>query len=120
MLQLYRLYIGLSHTNCSETIDRNQVVNTIARYIDSFTVYDAQGFFKGKPEDTLVITIAYESEHHIKTLAYDLCVQLHQDGIGLEYDGCYHRITHDHSTIQKQPSFGLDSSFYRESRNGAS
>ena len=120
MLQLYRLYVGLSQTNCSETIDRNQVVNTVARYNDSFTIYDAHGYFRGEPENTLVITIAHESSQYVKSLAYDLCMLLHQDGIGLEYDGCYHRITQDYITSQTQPSFGLDSSFDRESRNGVS
>ena len=120
MLQVYRLYIGLSQTNCSEIIDRDQVVNTVARYIDSFTVYDAQGFFRGEPEDTLVITIAHKSDHYIKSLAYDLCVLLHQDGVGLEYDGHYHRITQDHTILQVRPLSGLVSSFDRESRNGVS
>ena len=120
MLQVYRLYVGLSQTNCSETIDRNQVINTVARYIDSFTVYDAQGFFRGEPEDTLVVTIAHESSHYIKSFAYDLCVLLHQDGIGLEYDGCYHRITQDYTILQARPLSVLDSSFDRESRRGVS
>ena len=120
MLQVYRLYVGLSQTNCSRTIDRDQVVNTVARYTDSFTVYDAQGFFRGEPEDTLVVTIAHESSHYIKSLAYDLCVLLHQDGIGLEYDGHYHRITQDYTIFLAQPLSGLDSSFDREPRNGAS
>ncbi len=120
MFQVYRLYIGLSQTNCSKTIDRDQVVNTIARCIDSFTVYDAQGFFRGELENTLVVTIAHENCHYIKSLAYDLCVLLHQEGIGLEYDGCYHRITQDYTTLQARQSFELDSCFDRESRNGVS
>ena len=120
MLQVYRIYVGLSQANYSRTIDRDQVINTVARCIDSFTVYDARGFFKGEPEDTLVVTIAHESSHYIKSLAYDLCVLLHQDGIGLEHAGCYYRITQDCTTLQARQSFGLGSSFDRESRNGVS
>ena len=119
MLQVYRLYVGLSQANCSKIIDRDQVINTVARCTDSFTVYDAQGFFRGEPEDTLVVTVAHESSHYIKSLAYDLCVLLNQDGIGLEYDGHYHRITQDYTILQVQPFSSLASSFESESRGGA-
>jgi hypothetical protein len=119
MLQVYRLYVGLLQTNCSKIIDRDQVINTVARCTDSFTVYDAQGFFRGEPEDTLVITIAHESNHYIKSLAYDLCVLLHQDGIGLEYDGHYQRITQD-CTIQARPAYGPVSNLDKEARRGLS
>ena len=119
MFQVYRLYIGLSQTNCSKIIDRDQVVNTVARCIDSFTVNDAQGFFRGEPEDTLVVTIAHENSHYIKSLAYGLCVLLHQDGIGLEYDGLYHRITQDCITHARS-SYGLISELNVEERRGLS
>ena len=95
MLQVYRLYIGLSQANHSKAINRDRVIAIIARSIASFTIYDAQGFFRGEVENTLVITIAHESSNYIKSLAYDLCVRLKQEGIGLEYDGLYHRITQD-------------------------
>jgi len=120
MLQVFRLYIGLSQANSSRRIDRDQVINTVARYADSFTVYDAHGYFRGEPEYTLIVTIAHESSHYIKSLAYDLCVLLHQEGIGLEYDGHYHRITQDYTVLQIRPLSDLDSSFDRESRNGVS
>ena len=119
MLQVYRLYIGLSQTNCSKIIDRDQVINTVASCTASFTVYDAQGFFRGEPEDTLVVTIAHESSHYIKSLAYDLCVLLHQDGIGLEYDGHYQRITQD-CTIHARPAYGLVSNLDKEAMRGLS
>ena len=119
MFQVYRLYIGLSQANCSKIIDRDQVVNTVARCIDSFTVYDAQGFFRGEREDTLVITIAHENSRFIKSLAYDLCVLLDQDGIGLEYDGHYHRIIQD-CTTQARPAYGPVSNLDKEAGRGLS
>jgi len=119
MLQVYRLYIGLSQANCSKIIDRDLVVNTVARCIDSFTVYDAQGFFRGEREDTLVITIAHENSRYIKSLAHDLCVLLHQYGIGLEYESHYHRITQD-CTTKDMPTYGLASNLDGEIRRGLS
>ena len=93
MCSTYKLYVGLSRAKHSEKIDRNLVVTTVAKYIDSFTVYDALGFFRGIKESTLVFTIAHESNNYIKTLAQYLCSTLDQDGVGVEYDGQYHRIT---------------------------
>jgi len=113
MLRVYKLYVGLSQTNCSEKIDRDQVVTAVASCIDSFTVYDALGYFKGEQENTLVFTIGHEDVSYIKSLAYTLCVQLNQDGIGIEYDGGYHRMTqnnelHSHQSLAQHLAFNSE------------
>ncbi len=119
MLQVYKLYIGLSQGNHAKAVNRDQIIAIISRSIASFTVSDAQGIFRGKSEDTLLVTIAHVSCQYIKNLAYYLCVQLHQDGIGLEYDGHYHRITHD-CAIKDRPAYRLTSNLDGEARRNLS
>ena len=94
MNSIYRLYVGLSGDDTQETIDGDQVIAWVARQVDSFTVLTTQGFFRGDEEDTLVFTIAHDDQHFVINLAHKLRAQLNQEGIGLEYDGAYHRLTY--------------------------
>ena len=107
MSSIYRLYVGLSGDDTQETIDDDQVIAWVARQVDSFTVLTTQGFFRGHAEDTLVLTIAHDDRHFIVDLAHKLRAQLNQEGIGLEYDGAYHRMTCENDPlvykVAKQP-----------------
>ena len=94
MNSIYRLYIGLSPAITPKTIDSNQVISWVARQVESFTVLTAQGFFRGHAEDTLVFTIAHDDQRFVINLAHKLRAQLNQEGIGLEYNGVYHRLTY--------------------------
>jgi hypothetical protein len=94
MNSIYRLYVGLSSDVKPKTIDGDQVIAWVARQVDSFTVLTTQGFFRGDAEDTLVFTIAHDDQHFVINLAYKLRAQLNQEGIGLEHNGAYHRLTY--------------------------
>ena len=94
MNSIYRLYIGLSPAITPKTIDSNQVISWVARQVDSFTVLTAQGFFRGHTEDTLIFTIAHDDQRFVINLAHKLRAELNQEGIGLEYNGVYHRLTY--------------------------
>ena len=107
MNSIYRLYVGLSGDDTQEAIDGDQVIAWVAQQVDSFTVLTAQGFFRGNVEDTLVFTIAHDDQHFVINLAHKLRAQLNQKGIGLEYDGAYHRMIYENDPLiyelAKQP-----------------
>lgn len=94
MNSIYRLYVGLSSDVMPKTIDGDQVISWVARQVDSFTVLTTQGFFRGCAEDTLVFSIAHDDQLFIVNLAHKLRALLNQEGIGLEYDGTYQRLTY--------------------------
>ena len=107
MNSIYRLYVGLSGYDPQEVIDGDQVISWVARQVDSFTVLTTQGFFRGNVEDTLVFTLSHDDQHFVINLAHKLRAQFIQDGIGLEYDGTYHRMTYESDPLiyelAKQP-----------------
>ena len=94
MNSIYRLYIGLSPDVTTKTIDGDHVIAWVARQVESFTVLTTKGFFRGDAEDTLVFTIAHDDQHFVINLAHKLRAQLNQEGIGLECNGAYHRLTY--------------------------
>jgi len=94
MNSIYRLYVGLSSDVTPKPIDGDQAIAWVAQQVDCFTVLTAQGFFRGYAEDTLVFTIAHDDQLFIVNLAHKLRAQLNQEGIGLEYDGTYQRLTY--------------------------
>jgi hypothetical protein len=89
----YKLYVGLSREDIPEPIDGDEVISWVAGQLDSFTVLPTQGFFRGRAENTLVFSIAHDDLSLIIDLAHRLRARLNQEGIGLEYDGNYHRMT---------------------------
>jgi hypothetical protein len=90
---MYRLYVGLSVDGSETVIDKDAVIEMVSQHVESFTVLTTQGYFRSKPEDTLVFSVAHESRALIIDLASRLGSHFHQDGIGLEYDGAYTRVT---------------------------
>ena len=93
MLPVHKLYVGLSRPDSHIKINPDDVVSTVAERIESFTISDALGYFRGMPEHTLVITIAHDDRALVENVAQDLRARLQQEGIGLECDGVYTRIT---------------------------
>jgi len=93
MPQVYRLYAGLSRADSPEPIDGEDVIDWTARQIDSFTVSRTQGVYRGRREETLVITVAWPHRDFIVTFARRLCAYLGQEAVGLESGGVYERIT---------------------------
>lgn len=91
---MYRLYIGsdnATHKHSEKQIDL--ITRKISEYFDSFTYALHRGVFKGQSEDTLIATIGTEDHEKIESLARDLRHLLSQDGIGIEHNGGYFRIT---------------------------
>ena len=93
MKKVYKLYVGLSRIDTPQPIDEAAVIDWFAKRTESFTTQTAQGYFRGQREGVIVLTLAHESYSFVEDLARQLRIFLEQDGIGLEYDGAYHRVT---------------------------
>lgn len=102
MINVCRLYVGLSREDKSEPIDSDQVVSWLSEHLESFTVTAATGFFRGTQEETLVVMIANDNRQFVIDLAYRLRAHLEQDGIGLEIAGEYQRITAENDPLMQQ------------------
>jgi len=120
MLRIHKLYVGLSKKDHPEKINRAQVISTVAKHFDSFTVHDAQGFYKGDQEKTLVFTIAHNSNSDITAIAHQLCILLKQDAIGLEFDNSYYRIKQDQFVLTGVDINGINFSVNNDFRENLS
>ena len=91
---VYRLYVG-SPTSSGKLSNActSKITRMVGKHFESFTVVQASGCFRGKSEDSLIITIASKSSPPVRELARTLRQMLTQDGIGLESNGHYERIT---------------------------
>ena len=90
---LYRLYVGLSRPDRSDLIPRQEVIDWLTDRLESFTVVDAEGYFRGHPEPTLIISVTDHNPANVTKLAQALRVHFSQDGIGIEPGGNYFRAT---------------------------
>lgn len=94
MATIFRVYIGSSNQTATIS-DRNkeQVIKHFSSYFDSLTIESAIGFFKGKQEETMIINIATEDRDRILKVVSELRENLEQEGIGIEENGQYFRVT---------------------------
>jgi hypothetical protein len=89
------LYVGSRDGNPFPANDRKDVMDAIASAFDSFTVTDAEGYYRGKCVATLVIKIATDDLQAITALAERIGRQLGQQSIGIETDGHFRPLTMD-------------------------
>lgn len=91
---MYRLYIGSDNiTNRHNEKRIAVIIEKVSEYFDSFSYNLQKGVFRGQEEDTLIVTIGTEDGEKIESLARELRLLLHQDGVGIEHNGGYFRIT---------------------------
>jgi hypothetical protein len=89
------LYVGSRDGNTFPANDRKDVLDAIASAFDSFTVTDAEGYYRGKYVATLVIKIATDDLQAITVLAERVGRQLGQQSVGIETDGHFRPLTMD-------------------------
>lgn len=93
-MPLYRIYIGSNNKTKKITAkDETYILKTLSLISPSLTTYRAKGYFKGVEEETLVVSIATQKFSELKETLRIIRKNLKQDGIGLEYNGKYQRIT---------------------------
>jgi hypothetical protein len=90
---VHTLYVGSRDGLLFPDADRQVVIETTAAAFDCFTVFDADGFYKGRSVATLVIKIATTDEAAVEMLGYGLGLLLEQDAVGLETAGYYKSIS---------------------------
>jgi len=83
-----QLFFGLSIPD-GEKITLQQwddfVANNIAKRFDGFNIVDSEGYWKGKPERSKIVTIIAKSEEVSKaeSIAHDYATMYHQDSVML-------------------------------------
>jgi hypothetical protein len=94
-LSAHTLYVGSRDGNAFSTSDRNEVLDAIASAFDSFTVMDAEGYYRGKCVATLVIKIATDDQTVVEALARQLGGLLDQQSVGVETGGYFRSLPMD-------------------------
>lgn len=88
-----RLYVGLSSDTDKEGIETSAIENIMRKHFDGATLQEATGFYKGRREKSLIITIinccSWEQPQdqflkRIKLLASELRHELDQESVLVE------------------------------------
>ena len=79
-----------------------------ANRFPSFTITEAESYFKNQNEDALLISIASDQPAEVLALAEELRRHLGQEGVGVSHKGIYQRVTawSDHDFILR--AWGID------------
>lgn len=80
---LHSVYVGSGRTGTLSDADKEEILATCAARFTSFTCLPAQGYFRGQPEQTLVIQIASSSPNEVIHFAYDIALLRSQLGVGV-------------------------------------
>jgi len=94
-IPVHSLYVGSRGGSPFSAADRQEVIKIASASFDSFTVSDADGFFKGRSVATLIIKIATDDSASVVALGHGLGRLLDQEAIGLETAGTYRSISMD-------------------------
>jgi hypothetical protein len=104
----FSLFVGLPPD--SETVDDETLAgirSSIGARFDGFTLQKAEGSFRSRIEETVVIHIATRDPREVIELARDLRLLLNQEGIGLSHNGIYQRVREWSDDDLILQSFGL-------------
>ena len=69
---LHSVYVGSGRSATLSEADKGEILAACAARFASFTCLEAQGYFRGLSEQTLVIQIASSSPNEVIHLAYDI------------------------------------------------
>jgi hypothetical protein len=94
-LPVCTLYVGSRDGKAFPASDRKEVLDATSSAFDSFTVMDAEGYYRGKRVATLVIKIAIDNQPAVEVLARQLGVQLEQQSVGVETGGYFRSLPMD-------------------------
>jgi hypothetical protein len=80
---LHSLYVGSGPTGTLSPAERQRILDLCGGVFPSFTCIEAKGYFRGRPEETLVIQMATSDLDRLVALARDIAVDHQQLGVGL-------------------------------------
>ena len=89
--ELQRLFIGLQD-QAGEAVDKDSVLEQVAKEFESFTALETTGYYRGKPHPSLVIEIAGAGSSAVEKLARELAERFDQEAVGVEVAREYKRI----------------------------
>lgn len=80
-MQNYTLYVGSN--NKTNQLELAKIKRIVSGNHEGFTVYQATGYWLGKPEQTAVISIS-DDPAKVKATIQQLKTELHQDAIAYQ------------------------------------
>lgn len=92
--RLFTIYLGSPSPRARLLPDeRFGIIKRVSHHFDSFTISEAEGFFRGESEDTLLISAATGEPEKVLDLAMELLEYTGQQGVGVAYNDIYQRVT---------------------------
>ncbi len=82
---LYKIYIGSNNT--TKKLEDKKAISIASKYFEGFTCQNANGFWKGLSEKTLIIEIETEKKEKVIELAEELKTALYQEAIAVAQIG---------------------------------
>lgn len=76
---IHKIYIGSN--NATKELERDKILRTVGYFFEGFTMYEAQGFWKGVSEKTAILEIETPDSERIKTMVNHLKDELKQEAI---------------------------------------
>ena len=73
--------------------DRYGIIARVGAMFSSFTITDAEGYFRHNPENIRVIHVATDQPDRVLKVAHELRSFLDQEGVGILCRGIYQRVT---------------------------
>ena len=87
---MYSIVLGSPASGRISDEYHQQAVQLCAAVFASFTVNTAEGYFRGKREDSLVFLIATRETEKVKGLAAQMAAVFDQDGVGIVCPSAQH------------------------------
>ena len=78
---LYKIYIGSNNT--TKRLEAKKAISIASKHFEGFTCQNANGFWKGLSEKTLIIEIETDNKKKIIELAKELKETLYQEAVAV-------------------------------------
>ena len=78
---LYKIYVGSNNT--TKKLEAKKAIAIASKYFEGFTCQNANGFWRGLSEKTLIIEIETANKKKVIELAEELKVSLYQEAIAV-------------------------------------
>ena len=78
---LYKIYVGSN--NETKKLEDKKAISIASKYFEGFTCQNANGFWKGLSEKTLIIEIETDNKKKVIELAEELKEALYQEAIAV-------------------------------------
>ena len=78
---LYKIYVGSNNT--TKKLEAKKAIAITGKYFEGFTCQNANGFWKGLSEKTLIIEIETDNKKKVIELAEELKEALYQEAIAV-------------------------------------